>query len=214
MKKHNLSILLFVALAGTIALVANTTITKPSTATPISGTQDFVMPDPPVYINTTYNGAVLNTADSTADVAQYSILTIYYKVPHSDYHNNTDDFLRLKGSDGPGILDINMNHGPFFTFVSESGNFSFYKIDYNVTYAGTTEFYAIYNVNTPCGQYLDDAETDRHYIVTTGGTETSSEPTSEAESSDESDSSPGFEFLIFPLVALVAVWYRRRKSQR
>ena len=195
MRKRHASILLSISLAVFIFMMVGTT--NISNANLASHTQDFVMPDPAIYINCTYNEEVLDTADEEPDVDVYSIVTICYKVPHSEFHWNNDTFLRLKGNDGAGILDVNMNHGPFFTFVSEDATHSFYRINYNVTNIGTTIFYAIYNVNTPCGQYLDSAETERHTIITF--------PDAPAAST------PSFELIFLPLVAVVL--YLQRKKQ-
>ncbi len=215
-KKSVIIGILIIASFSTIVLKANINPSSPAMAGTESVMDDFVMPDPAEYINTTYNGEVLNTEDELPDVDLGTTVTIWYVLFQTEWSNNTNDFLRLKGNDGGKTLDINQNTGPFFTFVSENGTHSFYKFDFTVSFDGKTQFYAIYNVFTPCGMYLASEETIKHYIVTTGA-ETTTTTTTEEESTPVSESSsgssPGFELVagLGSLVITTLFIQRKRK---
>ncbi|MFX1512836.1 MAG: Heimdall-CTERM domain-containing surface protein [Promethearchaeota archaeon] len=211
------SIFIIVSLSITVLKTSGNVINPTIADTRSVPLNDFVMPDPAVYINTTYNDQIINTENDIPNVNLDSTVTIWYTLFIANYANGTVDFLRLKGNDGGKTLDINQNTGPFFTFVSDNGTHSFFKIDYTVVFDGKTTFYAIYNVFTPCGMFLASEEIPRHYLVTSSATDTStSESSSDSDTSvseSSGDSSPGFELIgtlgVFVIIT-VSLWRKRK----
>ena len=196
MKRKYLLASLMIASLGIIVLSG----IVPISANRTSVSSDFVMPDPAVYINTTYNGAIIDTSSNeTVNIDKDATVTIWYILEDSEYFNISDSFLALKGDDGSdaSVLTINFKTGPFFTNVTHDGTHCTFKIDYTVTHSGTTEFYTTYRVLTPCGQDLGSNELTKHFLVT----------------SVETTPAPGFGLIATLSGFVVATFIIRRKQK-
>ncbi|MHA2276564.1 MAG: hypothetical protein ACXAC2_12385, partial [Candidatus Kariarchaeaceae archaeon] len=74
-----------------------------------------------------------NISDLTKDIDHYKNVTLWYKVENGGQNNS---YLEINGDDGLIVLNWNLFDGPYATFVSNDGTFSYYSYELNVTKDG------------------------------------------------------------------------------